>query len=116
MFRLYRGSFLFIVFLFLLSINIYGWRRSGVNHVLIFELDPRNHLRELHLLQLAAFLGILWALSLLAFLYANELGIPAYTSPLALFVLLVGIFLNPTKTYHHHARFWLMRVLVSLTF
>jgi hypothetical protein len=39
--RLYRGPFLIILFLFLLGINVYGWRSSGVNHVLIFELDPR---------------------------------------------------------------------------
>jgi len=24
-----------------MGINVYGWRSSGVNHVLIFELDPR---------------------------------------------------------------------------
>lgn len=35
-----------IQFLFLMGINVYGWRSSGVNHVLIFELDPRNHLSE----------------------------------------------------------------------
>lgn len=23
---------------------MYGWAYSGVNHVLIFEVDPRNHL------------------------------------------------------------------------
>lgn len=46
-----------------------GWRKSGVNHVLIFELDPRHHLTEQHLLELAAILGVLWTLSILAFLY-----------------------------------------------
>lgn len=24
--------------------NMYGWAAAGVNHVLIFEIDPRNHL------------------------------------------------------------------------
>lgn len=23
---------------------MYGWAAAGVNHVLIFEIDPRNHL------------------------------------------------------------------------
>lgn len=23
---------------------MYGWATAGVNHVLIFEVDPRNHL------------------------------------------------------------------------
>ena len=39
--RLYRGPLLYIIFVFLMGINVYGWRSSGVNHVLIFELDPR---------------------------------------------------------------------------
>lgn len=42
--RMYRGMFLVILFVFLLGINTYGWRAAGVNHVLIFELDPRDHL------------------------------------------------------------------------
>lgn len=44
--RIYRGPLLMIQFLFLMGVNVYGWRSSGVNHVLIFELDPRNHLSE----------------------------------------------------------------------
>ena len=42
--RMYRGMFLVIFDLFLLGVNTYGWRSSGVNHILIFEIDPRNHL------------------------------------------------------------------------
>jgi hypothetical protein len=42
--RMYRGLFLIFLMIFLLGINTYGWRSSGVNHVLIFELDPRDHL------------------------------------------------------------------------
>lgn len=43
--------------------------------MLIFELDPRNHLSEQHLLELAAVLGVMWTLSVLAFLYrCNLLG------------------------------------------
>ncbi|KAH9634879.1 hypothetical protein HF086_017178 [Spodoptera exigua] len=61
-FRLYRGPFLLVEFIFLIGINVYGWRSSGVNHVLIFELDPRNHLSEQHLMELAAIFGVIWAL------------------------------------------------------
>jgi xenotropic and polytropic retrovirus receptor 1 len=49
--RMYRGTFLVILFIFLLGINTYGWRTSGVNHVLIFELDPRHHLTHQELLE-----------------------------------------------------------------
>ncbi|CAB4066336.1 Xenotropic and polytropic retrovirus receptor 1,Xenotropic and polytropic retrovirus receptor 1 homolog [Lepeophtheirus salmonis] len=62
-FRLYRGPLLVILFIFLMGVNVYGWRSSGVNHVLIFELDPRNHLSEQHLMEVAAIFGVIWTLS-----------------------------------------------------
>lgn len=49
--RMYRGVFLVILFIFLLGVNTYGWRSSGVNHVLIFELDPRHHLAHQELME-----------------------------------------------------------------
>lgn len=57
-FRLYRAPLLIIMFVFLIGINIYGWRSAGCNHVLIFELDPRNHLSEQHLMELASIFGV----------------------------------------------------------
>jgi len=108
--RLYRGPFLVILFLFLMGINVYGWRSSGVNHVLIFELDPRNHLSEQHLMELAAIFGVIWTLSVLTFLYSTQLSIPAYANPLSLFIIMAIFMLNPTKTFKHDARFWFLRV------
>ena len=49
--RIYRGIFLFVLVTFLLAVNTWGWRKAGVNHVLIFELDPRDHLSYQHLLE-----------------------------------------------------------------
>ena len=49
--RMYRGMFLVIMMICLLGINTYGWRSSGVNHVLIFEIDPRRHLTHQQLLE-----------------------------------------------------------------
>jgi len=49
--RIYRGIFLFVLVTFLLALNTYGWRKAGVNHVLIFELDPRDHLSYQQLLE-----------------------------------------------------------------
>ncbi|EEC01802.1 xenotropic and polytropic murine leukemia virus receptor xpr1, putative, partial [Ixodes scapularis] len=110
-FRLYRGTLLIILFMFLIGVNVYGWRTSGVNHVLIFELDPRNHLSEQHLMEMAAIFGVLWALSVLAFLYSGPLAIPTYANPLALLLLMLVFLLNPLHTMRHQARFWLLRVL-----
>ncbi|KAK8769538.1 hypothetical protein V5799_013995 [Amblyomma americanum] len=110
-FRLYRGTLLVILFMFLIGVNVYGWRTSGVNHVLIFELDPRNHLSEQHLMEMAAIFGVLWALSVLAFLYSGPLAIPTYANPLALLLLMLVFLVNPLHTMRHQARFWLLRVL-----
>lgn len=47
---MYRGMLLVYVMFGLLGINMYGWGQAGVNHVLIFELDPRNHLTYVQML------------------------------------------------------------------
>lgn len=113
MVRLYRGPLLLVIFLFLMGINVYCWRSSGVNHVLIFELDPRNHLTEQHIMELATVFGLVWAGSALIFLYSEALHIPPYINPLILAVLMIAFLFNPTKTLRHDARFWVLRVTVS---
>ncbi|XP_043285940.1 xenotropic and polytropic retrovirus receptor 1 isoform X1 [Venturia canescens] len=109
-FRLYRGPLLVIQFLFLMGVNVYGWRSSGVNHVLIFELDPRNHLSEQHIMELAAVLGVVWTLSLLSFLYSASLSIPPYVNPLVLVCIMLAFLFNPFRIFRHEARFWLLRI------
>lgn len=108
-FRLYRGPLLIVEFIFLIGINVYGWRSSGVNHVLIFELDPRNHLSEQHLMELAAIFGVVWTLSILSFLYSATLSIPPFVNPLALTVIMLVFLMNPFRVLRHDARFWLLR-------
>ncbi|XP_059799739.1 xenotropic and polytropic retrovirus receptor 1 homolog isoform X1 [Hypanus sabinus] len=109
--RAYRGGFIFIEFVFLLGINIYGWRKAGVNHCLIFELDPRNHLSHQEIFELAGFLGVLWCLSVLACLFSAYIHTPMSISPLVLYGLMVLLLLNPTKTFYYKSRIWLLKVL-----
>ncbi|XP_007448576.1 PREDICTED: xenotropic and polytropic retrovirus receptor 1 isoform X2 [Lipotes vexillifer] len=109
--RIYRGGFLLIEFLFLLGINTYGWRQAGVNHVLIFELNPRSNLSHQHLFEIAGFLGILWCLSLLACFFAPVSVIPTYVYPLVLYGFMVFFLINPTKTFYYKSRFWLLKLL-----
>lgn len=111
-FRLYRGPFLVIEFLFLMGINVYGWRSSGVNHVLIFELDPRKHVTEQNLFEIAGILGVVCALSILGYLYSSALSIPAYINPLSLIILFSLLMINPLKIFYFEARFWLLRIIV----
>uniref|UniRef100_A0A1B6GBR3 SPX domain-containing protein n=1 Tax=Cuerna arida TaxID=1464854 RepID=A0A1B6GBR3_9HEMI len=110
-FKLYRGPLLIVEFLFLIGVNVYGWRSSGVNHVLIFELDPRNHLSEQHLMEMAAIMGVVWTLSMLSFLYSASLSIPPYVNPLSLAFIFLAFTINPVRTFRHEARFWSLRVM-----
>ncbi|KAB7506211.1 Xenotropic and polytropic retrovirus receptor 1 [Armadillidium nasatum] len=109
--RLFRAPLLLFFFLFCIGFNIYGWRSSGVNHVLIFEIDPRNHLTEQHLIEIAAIFGVIWALCVLGFLYAPNIGISPYYIPLLLIVTMILFLLNPSRSFHHEARFWLLKKL-----
>lgn len=114
--RLFRGPLLIIEFLFLWGVNVYGWRSSGVNHVLIFELDPRNHLSEQHLMEMASIFGVIWTICVLCFLFGDALAIPPYASPIMLYVLMGAFLLNPSKTFRYEARFWTVKVLGRVLF
>ncbi|XP_029005409.1 xenotropic and polytropic retrovirus receptor 1a [Betta splendens] len=109
--RIYRGGFLLIQFLFLLGINTYGWRKAGVNHVLIFEINPRNNLSHQHLFEIAGFLGVLWCLSILSCLYSEYLHLPMQINPLVLYGFMVLFLINPLKTCYYKSRFWLLKLL-----
>ncbi|RVE61409.1 hypothetical protein OJAV_G00170390 [Oryzias javanicus] len=111
MVRIYRGGFLLIEFLFLLGINTYGWRQAGVNHVLIFELNPRNNLSHQHLFEIAGLLGVLWCVSLLACLFSNNIQIPMQANPLILYGCFLLFLINPFKTCYYKSRFWLLKLL-----
>lgn len=112
--RMYRGTFLVFLFIFLLGVNTYGWRSSGVNHILIFELDPRNHLTHQEFLELAMFFSALWCLSLMIYLLSGVLQIPVFASPLALVGFCFLYLVNPFRVLHHKARRWLLKVLFRI--
>lgn len=76
-------------------------------------MDPRNHVSEQHVIEIAAIFGVIWSISVLAFLYSKELNIPPYINPIVLNILMLAFILNPTKTFRHEARFWALRILVS---
>lgn len=66
-------------------------------------------------MELAAIFGVVWALSLLSFLYSAALSIPAYVNPLGLVIIMAVFLFNPLKVFRHEARFWLLRVCVSFS-
>ncbi|XP_063705929.1 solute carrier family 53 member 1-like [Culicoides brevitarsis] len=109
-FKLYRGPFLMVEFLFIWSINLYAWRSYGVNHILIFELDPRNYITAQHMLELAVIFGIIWCISVLGFIYSDLLKIPAFLNPLLLYITIAVFIFNPTKCCYYKARLWAVKI------
>uniref|UniRef100_A0A4W4HJ82 EXS domain-containing protein n=1 Tax=Electrophorus electricus TaxID=8005 RepID=A0A4W4HJ82_ELEEL len=114
--QLYRGSFLLIEFLLLMGLNIYCWRKSGINHVLIFELGPRHHLSHHHIFEVAGHLAVCWCASVLACLHPFLLSIPQQLHPLFFHVLLLLLLLNPTAACHAQSRRWLLCKVLTAPF
>ncbi|XP_065068950.1 solute carrier family 53 member 1-like [Rhopilema esculentum] len=112
--RMYRGWFLIVTMIGLLGINIYGWSKAGVNHILIFELNPRDHLTFIDLLKVASLFGSLLCLSALAFLFSADFHLPQFAQPLVLTGFIILFLLNPTKTFHYTARFWFIKVMIRI--
>uniref|UniRef100_A0A8D3B496 Xenotropic and polytropic retrovirus receptor 1 n=1 Tax=Scophthalmus maximus TaxID=52904 RepID=A0A8D3B496_SCOMX len=102
---LVRGRVVFV------CINTYGWRQAGVNHVLIFELNPRNNLSHQHLFEIAGLLGVLWCISLLSCLFSDSILVPMQANPLALYGFFFLFLINPSKTCYYKSRFWLLKLL-----
>ncbi|CBY20415.1 unnamed protein product [Oikopleura dioica] len=100
-------------FIFLLGFNIYGWRKAGVNHVLIFEIDYREHLAPTHLWEVSFVIALAWALSLLAFIH-NPLAdyLPRYAHPAILYSFLAALIIFPLPipglSCYRKARSWLV--------
>lgn len=104
------------MYLFLMGINVFTWRRAGVNHILIFEINPRKHLTYSHLLELHSIFGFIWSLCLLWFIYADKISTSKSIIPL-FFIGIMWIFLfNPLPIFKRNARYWLLRLMVSFTF
>lgn len=112
-FRLYRSPLVLIIFLFQAGISIVIWKHYKINHVLIFELNPRNNLSFQHFIEFGSLLGIIWSISVLLFLFSRQIGLRPSVCPLVVVVIIASYLLNPTQTGHYQARFWLLRILVS---
>lgn len=54
-----RVGFILTLWFYSFAINTFGWRKAGVNNILIFEFDPRNNLNfvELFAVRAAVVLG-----------------------------------------------------------
>ncbi|XP_033172148.1 xenotropic and polytropic retrovirus receptor 1 isoform X1 [Drosophila mauritiana] len=110
--RLFRGPFTWVIFNFYMAANVAGWQQAGVNHILIFEIDPRSHLQPATFLEIACTFGILWALSMLGFLYNDLIGVSdPYVFPLGLILIMVGLLVVPLPIMNWPARWWTIKLV-----
>ncbi|KAH8325333.1 hypothetical protein KR067_000642 [Drosophila pandora] len=110
--RLYRGPFTWVIFNFFMAANVAGWQRAGVNHVLIFEIDPRSHLLPATFLEIACVFGILWAFSMLGFLLHDLIFVAdPFLFPLALILIMLGMLVVPLPIMNWPARWWTMKLV-----
>jgi hypothetical protein len=113
--HLYRSSFLIILQIILAGINVYGWSSAGVNHILIFEIDPRHHLTYQQLLEIGTCLSVFWCLSFIAFIIASYLDFYPFIQPLIFFILMILFIINPAPILYRSARYWVLKT-VGLVF
>ena len=85
-----------------------------MNHKLIFELDPRNFSSHFHLLETAAWLAVIWSVSIVVFIFADFLSIPAFYSPLAMMITFALFLFNPFRVLKYEARRWLIKIVVRI--
>ncbi|XP_030385932.1 xenotropic and polytropic retrovirus receptor 1 homolog [Scaptodrosophila lebanonensis] len=108
---LYRGQFVWILFCFYLTINVKAFQNVGVNHVLIFEIEPRHHLQPPTFLRISSTLGYICTLSILAFIYYKDFELQdPYIFPLVPVVISLVFLFNPIRIMNYPARRWLIRV------
>ncbi|XP_023160648.2 xenotropic and polytropic retrovirus receptor 1 homolog isoform X2 [Drosophila hydei] len=108
--RMFRGSFSLMLYGFSLVGNVYVWQSVGINHVLIFDLNPRHQTVSIKLLSTASFFGYACVLAMLLFIHHKEFGVkdPLYF-PLIGLVLPLVILLNPVHVMNFPARMGILK-------
>ena len=109
--NLYRSTFLIILHIIFVGINVYGWSSAGVNHILIFEIDPRHHMAYQQLLEMGTCLCVFWLLSFLAFVFTSYVDFYPFIQPFIFVIMMIIFLVNPAPIFHRSARYWLLKTL-----
>jgi len=116
--RLYRGPVASGLASFLFALNVYVWQIKGVNHVLIFNIDLRNHIQATSYLEVASTMGFITTMSMLFFIHHKEFEVHSpYYFPLMCLLLPLLLLINPIRIMNRAARMWFLcmigRILVA---
>ncbi|CAF4995361.1 unnamed protein product, partial [Rotaria sp. Silwood1] len=102
---LYRSSLIFIIHFILIGINIIGWSSYGINHVLIFELDPRSHITHEEILEGASLSSLIWIISLIIFVLCEYHRLESHWQSMIFIFLIIFLLFNPLNIMHRSARY-----------
>ncbi|CAF2515544.1 unnamed protein product [Rotaria sp. Silwood2] len=111
---LYRSTCLIIIHIIFAGINIYGSSSSGVNHVLIFEIDSRHHLTYQRVLEIGTYLFVFWFLSFNGFILASYFDWYPFIQPLLFTALMILFIINPIPILYRRTRFWFLKKLARV--
>ncbi|VDL97979.1 unnamed protein product [Schistocephalus solidus] len=103
-FRIFRTTLLVTFYTCFLALNLFGWRSSGVNHVLIFEIDPRLHMDHFQMLELGLMFADMWGAFFIMYIFSAQIGVPQFVPPFALVVLMFAYLFSPLPFFHHRLR------------
>ena len=110
----FRPTFMLTLFMFFYAINTKAWVHYGVNHVLIFEYNPRNRLSVFQVLQVSSIGLLIWSAAGVLYLVSPILGIHPFIVPGALLLSYLVLFLIPLPIFFFRSRFWLFKRLIRV--
>uniref|UniRef100_A0A0X3NI83 Xenotropic and polytropic retrovirus receptor 1 homolog n=1 Tax=Schistocephalus solidus TaxID=70667 RepID=A0A0X3NI83_SCHSO len=113
-FRIFRTTLLVTFYTCFLALNLFGWRSSGVNHVLIFEIDPRLHMDHFQMLELGLMFADMWGAFFIMYIFSAQIGVPQFVPPFALVVLMFAYLFSPLPFFHHRARRWFFKIFLRI--
>lgn len=103
--RMLRGPFLVILLSFLFLVNVRAWQAFGIDYVKILRLGEEQD--DYHAPRivgiLTSCLGFLWAVFVTSVAYCVALDVysPRRTLPLVLWILIVGLVMNPFRVFFY---------------
>jgi len=107
--RLYRGPVASGLTSFLFALNVYVWQIKGVNHVLIFNIDLRNHIQATSFLEVASTMSFISTMSMIFFIHHKEFEVNTpYYFPMMCLLLPLLLLINPIRIMNRPARIWIL--------
>ena len=110
----FRPTFLLTLFMFCYALNTKAWVKYGVNHVLIFEYDPRNRLSVSQVFEVASLGLFIWSVAGVLYIFSPVLGIHQYIVPGCLLLSYLCLFSVPLPVLFFRSRLWLLKKLVRI--